>query len=429
MAAPESSIASTAHRPLPPALVLGWVVNLTLAVIAAAVYAGQAIFRWKYPADPFFIPSFGFTDLLRYQRLFQLFHTLQFYPYSNDSIYPITYPAPVAMLYQLYYLAGSHALLAFFVTTGVGLLLLGWLLAREMVRAGMGRGVTIALLLTSAMASYPLWAEYALANLEMCVFLFVAAALLAFLSGRYYLAAFLLGLCGAMKLFPLIYFALFLSRKRYGALVFGLGTAIAFTVFSLWMLTGSVTASYQGVQSGVAYFHTHYMLSFHRIETGFDHSLFGVVKQFTIHLVGGAPMRESWLKAYLVFCAITAVGLYIWKIRSLPLVNQVMCCCILSLLLSTPSHDYTLIHLYFSWGLLILCALRDRSAAWQRYRLPFVLFALLFSFESEIFAFPRNLSGQFKAGVLVALLLVALTRPFRLEVGRDDLPLETATSA
>ena len=44
------------------------------------------------------------------------------------------------------------------------------------------------------------------------------------------------------------------------------------------------------------------------------------------------------------------------RIRHLPVINQVLCLCIAFILLPPVSYDYTLLHLYVPWGLLVMFA-------------------------------------------------------------------------
>jgi hypothetical protein len=128
----------------------------------------------------------------------------------------------------------------------------------------------------------------------------------------------------------------------------------------------------------------------------------------------------SLLNGYLAVAAALGLALYILRIRFLPILNQILCLCIASILLPPTSYDYTLIHLYVPWGLMVLYAidLAKAKRSPQGLYSVFVCFAILMSAESELIykapgnANPHGYSGQLKAITLVVLLVIGLIRPF-----------------
>jgi hypothetical protein len=112
--------------------------------------------------------------------------------------------------------------------------------------------------------------------------------------------------------------------------------------------------------------------------------------------------------------ALAGLILYLLKIRHLPLINQVLCLCIASILLPPVSYDYTLMHLYIPWAMLVLFAQEQwasrRSVAGLTAALA--LLAFLFAPESEMICQSVRFGGQLKAIALMALLVVSLKYPF-----------------
>jgi hypothetical protein len=105
--------------------------------------------------------------------------------------------------------------------------------------------------------------------------------------------------------------------------------------------------------------------------------------------------------------------LYFWKIRSLPRTNQVLALTVASILLPPLSHDYTLVHLYIPWALLVLVAICSKDARGPRgLTLCFICMAILMSPESFLFFRGVRIAGQFKAIVLLVLLVISVVCPF-----------------
>jgi hypothetical protein len=105
---------------------------------------------------------------------------------------------------------------------------------------------------------------------------------------------------------------------------------------------------------------------------------------------------------------------YFAKIHHLPVINQVICLCIASVLLPPVSYDYTLMHLYVPWGLLVLFA----QEQWNMKNdvpgltVAFVCFAVLMAPESEFIYHAVRFGGQIKAVTLVVLMYIAMKYPF-----------------
>jgi hypothetical protein len=320
------------------------------------------------------------------------------------------YPAPMAVLYQSFYLLGRHSLGIFLFITMMLVAFLGAILGKAMVRQGAGVP-TAALFLSSAICfSYPFWFTYMLGNMEVCVFLIVAAGFLAYVRGYLYVAAGLIGLAASVKIFPFVYLALFLGRKKYPQFAFGVAAAVAANVSSLWLLCPSIPIAYRGIKSGLLAFRNLYILPFRPVETGFDHSIFGFMKSVG-NLLHEPVMPGAVLTGYLAVAAIGGISLYFLRIRHLPQLNQIVCLCALSILLPPTSHDYTLIELYVPWGLMVLYALRTANIRPRGLMLAFVCFAVAMSAESELI-YKVGYSGQLKAIALVVLLLTALKCPW-----------------
>lgn len=400
--------------PLPEAVRGFWVLSAGLTVLCAVVmFFNSHVLHLGYPYNlPFVHRLFAEQDFLCFYERFDHLHTLEFLG-GLPKAERYMYPAPMVLLYKPFYMMGRHSLRLFFGITGFLCLTLAAMLGRTMIREGVRRRTTWLFLSFCLLTSYPFWFEYVLANMEICIFLMVAFAVLAFLRGHFYLAAGLIGVAGAMKIFPLIYMGLLLSRKKYRQMLFGIVFAGLLNVASLWIIYPSIAVSFHGIQTNLSAFRSSYMLRFLLEQTGFDHSLFGLFKS-----VARVPfhwlMPSAVLTGYLALACAGGVMLYFIRIRHLPLLNQILCLCIASILLPPTSHDYTLLHLYVPWGLLVIYAIqleKDREAGFD-LRPFFFCFAVLFSTESEFIVSHGRIGGQIKAVTLVVLIVLALLRPF-----------------
>lgn len=422
-------------NPLPQPVRLFWALNIFLSALCLVIMrGGKYLFHWRYPYTFPFINFLYWIDLLCFRPRFNFLHSAAFFSSSPLLGTRFMYPAPVALLYEAFYLAGP-ATVALFLSVTLGLLLLlAVLLGRAMIRRGVSPALASVFLGSVALFSYPLWFEYLLGNMEICVFLIVAFAVLAFLRGYLYLAAALIGVAVSMKIFPLVYLGLFVSERKYRQAAFAVLIAVLLNLVSLWIVCPSLSVAYRGISHNLDVFRQDYMLRFRPIETGFDHSLFAIFKRAMFHLHHPAAhgyfvtstVAPVDLTIYLALAAAGGIALYLLRIRRLPLLNQILCLVIASILLPPTSHDYTLLNLYVPWGLLVLYALSrarkpnldrgsDRSldhTADRPLLIAFICFGILFSAQSELIQADKGLSGQLKALTLIVLLFTALRYPF-----------------
>jgi hypothetical protein len=398
---------------LPQPLRSFWRLNVVLSVACGLIMLGaKFLLHAQYPYTWPFIPFYGWIDFVCFKQQFHYFHHLNFFDYVGQYDLHFMYPAPVALLYEGFYALHWHSLSIFLLSTGGLVLLLAALLGREMVQRGIAPRIATLFIGSALCFSYPFWFEYLLGNVEVCIFLIVAFGIVAFLRGQLVLSATLIGIAASMKIFPFVYLALFLSRRKYREFGLGIAVAAVMNVFSLWMVCPSLPVAYRGIEAGLAMFRTKYMLRYLPVETGFDHSIFGLIKRFGHHFLGPV-MPSSLLTGYMVAVAVAGIALYFLRIRYLPLLNQILSLFIASILLPPTSHDYTLIHLYVPWGLMVLYAidLARAGRSVEGLRGAFVCFAILMSAESEL-VYKAGYSGQLKAVTLVVLLVIALRRPW-----------------
>ena len=377
-------------------------------LICAFVLGKHGVYTWPT------LPFYDCLDFRCFLPRFSHFHQHDFFSDAPSRGLAFGYPAAGAVMYQCFYAVRWHPLLYFFVITlsGVGALL--WFLGCRMREQHLPRRTILLFLATAMVFSYPLWFEYLLGNMEICIFLLVAAGIVVFLRGRGYAAAVCFALAGSVKLFPLIYLGLLLSRRQYRQFAFGLLLPAPVTLFSLWLVCPSIAVAQRGISAGLRRFTQEYLLAYRPMESGFDHSLFGLVKRW--YPFESTQELQAAMFVYIAVVAIAGTLLYFVVIRNLPLTNQVLCLAISSLLLPTLSHDYTLLQLYVPWAMLVVLALR--AARMGRMipglRAAFVAFAILFAPQTEFIVAGETLNGPIKAFVLIGLMAVGLRFRFSL---------------
>jgi hypothetical protein len=350
-------------------------------------------------------------DLTNFAEPIKHLHTREFF--SSAFTIPYMYPAPVAPLYG-FFLGLPNARNVFeFSLLGILIFvtaLFGWQLKRK----GLGAWKSALVSVGALALSYPALFELKQGNMELFVCVLVGLGVLCFLKDRLHLAAVFFGVAGAMKIFPFIYFGLFLGRRRYTPLVTGMVTAVLITIGSLLYIYPNLSVSWHGIATNLAYYQRTTAL-IASPEMPFDHSLFAVFKRLLEHLHHhrmASPSRMALiLHAYLLFAAVGGVATFFLRILRLPVANQVLCLCVASILLPPVSFDYTLLHLYVPWAIIVLLALERGARRTPGLLAVMVCFAFAMSIETEVILRGSTLDGPIKALALCALLTLALCYP------------------
>lgn len=380
------------------------------------------ILHWPFPYNWPIPAIYPFSDFYTFKPQFAYFHSAAYFSFHGPFA---LYPAPLLVAYRFFYYFPYST--ATFLTTLTAFFLLGAvLLWRALTVQGVSALQTSAFVGTIALLSYPFWFEFQRANMEFVVCLFVTSGIWAFLKGRGYSAAVCFGIAGAMKIFPLVFLGLFLSRRQYRQLLVTLATLVTTTVVTLWLLCPDISLSWHEIQREMNLSRSTYMLRYS--EVGFDHSLFAVSKaalilgKFFTHATHppGPELLSRLLSIYLPLAAVTGTGLYFWKIQRLPVINQVICLTVAAVLLPPLSYDYTLIHLYAPWAALVLFAVERQDTFTPGLAAALSCFAILFAPVSEVIIHRHSSGGQVKAFALVALMIVALRYRFPSSFDRTE---------
>lgn len=383
--------------------VAGWCLLTALVTEGFCFYLLHAGWPYRSPLLYEYFP-----DVYNLAARFQHFHTLEFFTETVDL--PFMYPAPMAACYRLLFYTAPYEVPVLLSFVALCFVIAGVFLGRALIQRGLPTRATVGLLVFSLLTSFPIWVEMKQANQEIVSWLFIMLGLWCFTTGRSYPAAIFLGIAGSLKITPFFYLGLFVARRQYRQVWVALLAAVTVTIPSLWWEYPHVLTSWQLTRAALAKFPA---LETLRVlpETGFDHSLFGLIKRVSfIHV--SAKAHVSMLAAYSAVSLVAFVALYFGWIRRLPMINQVLCLCLATLLLPPTSYDYTLMSLYAPWTLLVLLAVRRRGIETPALVPAMICFAILFTPQTEFIRNQISVGGQIKAVTMIVLFTVALRYPF-----------------
>ena len=352
-------------------------------------------------ADPF-------RDFYIYQPRYEFFHTDRFFTFHGPDY---LYPASVASLYRLFYFFPKSTAV-FLAALSLAFLSVLLLFARCLLRRNLSPAALLQLFLVLLLCCYPLAFEFEQANMEWIIWLLVAVGVWAFVRRYSYFAAVCFGIVGALKLYPFIFVALFLPRRQYRPFALAFAVAALVTLSGLWLVDPNLTASWAGTQQGIARFGWLYVLRYQDIR--FDHSLFALAK--FLGSLRGHPIsfgNLQWgLARYLPVAALAGFVIWLLRIRHLPFINQVLCLTVATILLPPVSYDYTLLHLYTPWALLVLFTVEMQGSFAPGLTAVFCSFAVLLAPETEFVWNGQSFGGQIKAVSLLVLFVLALRYRF-----------------
>jgi len=377
-------------------------VNLGLTVLCLVVELICALrglpFRYCFP----FYVGLKFYDFECFRENFQHLHQAAFF--DGGWRYVFSYPAPAAVVYAVFYKAGNAALKVYLGFLLAGLAAVATMYARSLRRRGVAPGSAAKYTAAVALLAFPYWFGFERANLEFVVILATVAGFCGLVSGRGYWAAGCFGLAASLKLLPVIYLGLFLYRRQYRQLFFGLVVLAVVTVLSLQFVGPTIGVAWRGIAHGVEEFRRTYVLQNLPGSTSWDHSLLGLLRKFV-------ATTDRNVAIYSAGTAVTGLALFFWRIIRLPLINQVLCLSIAAVWLAPISFEYTLMGLYGVFGMLSVAGLRFDEARLRRVMPLFVMLGILFSPLSELIWRGVQYGGQVKCLVLGGMFLFGLMQP------------------
>ena len=336
------------------------------------------------------------------------------------------YPLPTVYAYLFFIRLFQDPLTAYLSTVVTAFVLAAvWLLFR--LRTFMQQSALPCLLIfTSAITAFPLFFLYDRGNIEGIPWILIALGLVVFYRKLYPLAAVLIACAASLKLFPAILLLLFVAKRQYRALSLGIVCLITVTLLA-W--AGIGPTMFQAAKDGAAgnrVLFDQYVTQFKSGEEGWDHSLFGVMKAIVWVLLGkGGILASSKVSAairqlvpiYGFAVCVAFAGLYVFKLRRLPILNQLIIYLILSITLPFVSIEYTLVHMYLALAAFLLFLVGDVRTGASHLPLKSVAlilfsFAVIFSSQSYwIFHGTHTINGQIKFCALLSLLWMVMNNP------------------
>jgi hypothetical protein len=286
---------------------------------------------------------------------------------------------------------------------------------RRLIDHGIDRVTAILFPLTLAVVSFPIEGLIQRGNIELFVWVSVAAGMWAFLRDRDKTAAVLWGLAASTKLYPIILLALLVAKLRLKAFVLGLATFVVASILSMAYLGPSMSVALRRSLRNVFGYQNVRTSEWSVHEFAANHSAFVPVR-FVVSIVCGAGGNLTDL--YYLFGGLVFVVLFFVKVRKMPVTNQVLVVTAFMVMLPPISYFYTLVHLYAPFLMLVFLAIHAERAG---VRIPgltgtILLFVPIFA-SFTIFTYPRALlfGGLIQALMLMSLLLRAIQFPFSSE--------------
>lgn len=353
----------------------------------------------------FLPPGHNRGDFTCFADRFAVFHQADFF---GPHLYPFNYPAPVAVVYWIFYGSFAKPEIWFRSATVLCILAATVMFAFALRKAGISTWAASLFAGGCLLTSYPFALAVYLDNMELVVWVVLAAGLFLLVRGYGWQSAVLIGLAGSLKYYPVIFLAIPLASKRYKDVTVGVAAFALSMLVSLWYVGPSVSVAYHGLAAQMPQFTEFYVYEWHPILSGIDHSLYGFCKVVRNSLAGIGTLR-GLVRLYLPCSAAAGIALWWFGIRKLPLVNQILALSVVAVLLPVISHDYTLIHLYAPFAMLVLIGVSQ----WRKgLSAAFACFAVLFTTQDYLVHHDVRYGGQLKALTLIVLLIISLRYAF-----------------
>jgi Glycosyltransferase family 87 len=411
---PPKKLEPQNHEPLPLPRVLRQFWAGSLLMFVAMIVLGYVLYRLGYP-QPHYNPLGGarYEDLMEYLPTYKFLHTAAFFrnPYTSA----VAYPPLGAVLYALVYSFANP--IAFYLTTAaVGLAAAVWGVRRALISHGIAPWTATLFPLTIVLVSFPIAGLLQRGNIEVFLWIFAAAGSWAYIEGYDDVAAILWALAAASKLYPVIFFALLLPRRKYRALAVGIVTFVAASLLSMEWLGPSIAVAWKGSLANVFGYQGVRVAQWNLHEIAANHSVFGLAKLAA--MVFGFPLAKLPMPYY-ALGALVFAAFFFGRIAKLSAANQLLAVSTFMVMLPPVSYFYALVHLYAPLVVLVFVAVRTSRAG---VRVPgLTVTVLLFvplCASFMLFTFPKVylFGGLVQACLLILLFLCSAMFPFAVPV-------------
>jgi hypothetical protein len=267
-------------------------------------------------------------------------------------------------------------------------------------------------------------------NIEVFLWLFVLLGLVCYVRNWKYAAAFFFALAACMKIYPALYFLLFLPRRQYKAAAVGVLLTAGFSLAALAAVGPTVPQAFHDMSGAALWLRKNQIVALAEGILRWDHSLLAVWKQAWsgMHWMRHpgdaqyAPTFERSVAIYSVLAPLAFIATYVLRLRRMPILNQFMALTIFSVILPYVSYEYTLVHIYLVLAAFIVFLVQDQDATTNALlgpRLYVVMACFAIVCAPLAFLAFEFYQGQIKAIVLLVLLTIVLCTPMPSTLFRD----------
>jgi hypothetical protein len=227
-------------------------------------------------------------------------------------------------------------------------------------------------------------------NIEGVMWIPVCIGAVLYARRRYSAAGAAFGVACCLKPFPALWFAVLARHRRYKGIVVGAVTAACLTLASLMAIDPNPLRAYRRL-TGPDTFFVNYIVAFHPMDEMFgDHSLFQSMKTIA-RVVRNGGLHFAWAEymfhpndplawklyhAYLPVAAVLGLAT-VWKVWTMPVLNQVFALACVTNVLPFVSGDYSLMVLLIPMGFFLIFLLEDVATGHASMSLGRLLWYLL----------------------------------------------------
>lgn len=394
---------------------LGSILFFSLIPFGYVFYNGQ-ILGLEFPLNTYlFRPAERFTDLTWYLSFGDaILDGKSPYFIKNvangidlPNIGPIFWSYVLAF-FQYFFPTDPVSAFSWIVLGGSFILLIGYL-QQSLKQVAELKSLGWLVGLTAFITSYPLLFILDRANLEGVLFLNTAAFWLAYFRKSHKIAIVLLAFATNFKLFPAVFILLYLNKKQWKYFAAFPLICAGLTCLLLAPLDHSIGESLERWRSNTdAYTEWYYAV----LPSNWNHSLFNLIKVYWTEYKGLPTNAEYFtlVRGFFPFSVVLAGAVYLWKVRKRSVFQKLLFTTVCMIWLPHISYDYTLVHLYIPFFILITGVASSQIIAGRTVYWTTLLLVISFS-TMEIyrpFAESKLTAGFLIHGLsLMALFLIS----------------------
>ena len=402
-----------------------WLYVVTLLVLTAIAWClvevRAHIFHEGFPDSSLFVEQdLRFTDFTYLSERVAHYGERDMLS-RTDFKSPYPYPVPSVYAYLFFVRLFPDGLNAYLFFAVASFVIATGIFSFRLYQTTPARLPQIAVWIT-LLLGFPLIFLLDRANIEAAIWVLILLGVVGFTRNRMFAAAMLLALAASMKIFPGLLFLLFLAKRKYGAFALAIVATALFSILALAGVGPSIRQAAADSSKSASFLRDSFITT--RKSPEFDHSLFGAIKQalylYHYHHQDLSQLTAAITKSLTVYSFLVPLAvilLYWFRLRHLPVMNQLASYLVLCVLLPYVSYEYTLIYVYIVWGLFLLFLLTDVVSG--RVAIPYSAIKVVMFSCAVIFAPLRYLrlgrsfgvGGQVKALLLILILLTLMKIP------------------